>query len=1004
MQTTRKQTKNNKNMTLLRNMRIMMLGAVAALPMWGCIRDEVPGLDDPALGAGMVRVNYTIDGMESATRATEVEGHERLLEDVHILFYRSDNESYITYQHASVTSGSSSFTFPIPDGLEAGTSYKTLIVGNAHSHVPAGYATFDAYLNLSMTNTYSQMYQKIYAERNEDHTSATGEHKDALPMWGELVDGSGQPVDFRYTQTAPSGPITFSGTVHFSRSVCRLDLRHLAAQKLIIDAVKLCNYRKAGYYFHNDAPKGEIQSGLGEEAWVKVGDPYAGNPEVPGLLDNQQLNAAIYAFPNIVPVVQQNDDQTTYLMIRGYYQDGTDNTPENPRKKLTYYRFNMAENGQSQILRRNYRYLAVINSVKGAGAASEDEAKDAETPLLDYTVDDTWTDSDSNTVTDSKGNYMTISRAMVTFDGYKDLSEAVKVTVSKGLSWSLEWDTTQGAQDSRKFTFGRVDDQQFSVTTLEDNQSDFTNTARLIVKATGETVSSSAPLTATVTVMQFSSKEEKATLMVDGQTGTITQAAPGAGATLSFQVETGSLRSGWTVRDANNTASTAGVTWTQKGANRGLLEINVPTNISAGERAFSFAVQRLGSDGSVDDNVQPVVINITQPKSDYLLTVSPSVPMDQEGLVIDGFDPTPGVNPNGISKQQQFTVMLADPENYTWTATSDFHKDYDAFLTKNTAGPKTTAAQWTANSKVVNTISGGKSGESVWLNVFRTAPGDPTFKGTLTFTAVPKSSDYATQSISITVTIKTPCTINDVLVPFTDASGSYLLVADRNVGATQTRIDQEGNFVMAGNFSNVAGMEITGKGVLENTFEQWRGKYYQWTVVGDGKNGASHETLENFVLYEFFQEEQTLTNYDNEAKFSPWYKKADALKWRIPTKVEAESYIVPRIVYSKQRPFLVSDYLDKNSTDQEPIYVGCFFPLCGYGTSTTAQKISEGYYWTSTTLSDGTYPYPYNFDTATAQLLTAGSAKSSAYNVRCVRPLTAEEVSAAGNYIGKKRQ
>ena len=43
----------------------------------------------------------------------------------------------------------------------------------------------------------------------------------------------------------------------------------------------------------------------------------------------------ISAFPNMVPVVVQNDALTTYLMIAGYYQDGEDNTPYNPRQKLT---------------------------------------------------------------------------------------------------------------------------------------------------------------------------------------------------------------------------------------------------------------------------------------------------------------------------------------------------------------------------------------------------------------------------------------------------------------------------------------------------------------------------------------------------------------------------------------------------------------------------------------------------------------------------------------------
>lgn len=976
---------------ILRNIRNMAFGMLAMVPMWGCVREGLPGEGSGVMEPGTVRVSYTIDGMSDATRATATVGHERALNDVHILFYNSLDDSYITYQHANVTSGTSSFTFPVPAVLEANTEYKVLIVGNSHDHVPTGYATFDAYLDRMSSATYTEMYKEIYAERNLDHSSSTGEHSAALPMWGRFVDGDGHEIPFRFTEVSNGGK-EFTGSARFSRSVCRIDLRHLAAHKLIIKDVKLCNYRNAGYYFHNDAPYGEIVSGLDDQTWISLAAPSAGNPTTaPDVRDHQELTAAIYAFSNIVPVVQQNDNQTTYLMIRGYYQDGTTNTPEAPETKLTYYRFNLAENGRSQILRRNYRYVATINSVTGPGADDEQGAQDAEAPMLDYVVDDTWSDDDSNTTTDSKGNFLTISRAMVTFDGYKDLSEAVKVTVSEGLAWSVEWDPTLIGEESSKFRYGLVDDRQFSITTLEDNATDFTRNARLIVKATGGTVDPQNPLTATVSVMQFSSLEETSTLMVDGQTGTITQPAPGAGGTLSFQIETGSLKSGWMVSDANNTAAAAGVTWTQKGANRGLLEINVPTNITAGERGFSFTVQRLGANGQPDTSVSAVTINITQPKSDYLLTVSPSVPMDQQGLVLDAFDPTPNVNPNGISKQQQFTVTLADPENYTWEVTSSFHKDYDAFLTLTTAADKTTKARWTSNSALKNTITGGKSGQSVWLNVFRTGPGDPTFSGTLTFTAKPKSGGES-QSVSITVTIKSSCTIGDALIPFTDASGNYLLVADRNVGATQPRIDQNGYFVTAGNFSDNSAMEITGKGVPENTFEQWRGVTYDWNTV---TGGTTNTTSETFLRTAFFREGQTLTNYDNEGKFSPWYKEADVTKWTAPTRTEYTSYVIPRVVFSKQRPFVVSDYKDLSGN-----YVGCFFPISQNTPS------NYPYYMTTTEVANNYYYVSFDVTGTVSSPSTPVLVKSTYLVVRCVRQVLSAEATQAqtDGYIGEKWQ
>ena len=111
------------------------------------------------------------------------------------------------------------------------------------------------------------------------------------------------------------------------------------------------HFRKGGYYFHNDVPwapaSGEELGGINDGKWITVGTP----ADLTDGSKRQEVRAQIYAFPNMVPVVVQNDKATTYLMIAGYYQDGTVNTASNPKQKLTYYRFNMAENGRSQLLR-----------------------------------------------------------------------------------------------------------------------------------------------------------------------------------------------------------------------------------------------------------------------------------------------------------------------------------------------------------------------------------------------------------------------------------------------------------------------------------------------------------------------------------------------------------------------------------------------------------------------------------------------------------------------------
>ena len=959
-----------------------LAGLLVSAAVAGCVRDDTDPLAGPDTGSsGELRIAFSIDGMEADTRAVATDPHERNLKDVHVLFFTQDG-NYITYQHANVTAGSSYVSFPIPKGLTAGESYRTLVIGNAHDHVPTGYSTFDAYLNhTAASGSYQTIRQDLYAVVNSVHLEGSGASGSiVLPMWGEVQDGLGNASELSFSGNAQSG-YTFSGTLRFWRSVCRLDLRHDAAKDLIIEKVKLVHFRKGGYYFHNDVPwapaSGEELGGINDGKWITVGT----SADLTDGSKRQEVKAQIYAFPNMVPVVVQNDKQTTYLMIAGYYQDGTDNTTANPRNKLTYYRFNMAENGRSQLLRRNHFYRGIITRVSGPGAPSESEAEDASAPLLDYTVSDTWKDDDNTTVTDERGNFLTISRAMVSFAGEKDLSETVKVQVKEGLSWSVEWvQNAADAPDYAKFTYVRSDDGSFSIRTKDDNATEFLRKARLAVKATGGTVSSSSPLTAVIDVMQLSSKDEIKVLMVDNQIGTVQYRAPGSGGTLRMQVQTGSKRSQWKVADVDNSCSSIGVTWTASGANGGMLEVDVPTNISAGERTFSLKVTRMNYTGSLDSETTPVTLSFVQPKSDYLLTVTPSVPEGQDGLVIDGFDPTVTTLKSGISVQKKFIVNLADPTNYQYSVESDFNKDYDLFLSKDRADNSTITAGWAANSTCLNKLTGLQNGESFYVNVFRTGPGDPTIRGTITIKAEPKRPDKGqAQTLSITISIKTSCIVNDVLIK---NGTDYLLVADRNVG-TPMRIAND-RFTYAKYYTNDVKVDITGAG-KQNDNKDWKGEYYPWSDAG-GKIGAGTASfVEKYWL--IGDAADGSTNMDEEGKFSPWYKTADKSKWVVPTQTHL-NLINTNLIFSKQRAFLVSATRDKVSGD----YIGCYFPLAGTG---GYPANVYGYYWSAErSYYGGSVRGSYYLD-----VKATGSALAyygeGLYSVRCVRSVTADEFTSA---------
>lgn len=386
-----------------------------------CTQNEFQGEDSYAVPPGMCKLNFTIDGMdEGASRALAPEGNEILIKDVHILFYEKDNDSYITYQHAEVTPGTSAFTFPVPEQIVANKEYRTLVVANSHSHIPPGYTKFDDYLSQNATEGYTKMKQDMIAAYNLNHTDEQGKGFGGLPMWGEMLDINGNPTGLLKLDKLSSGAMKFTGSVHFSRSVCRIDINNTVADKLIIEKVKLCNYRPGGYCFHESLPYGNIVDGHGDKGkWINV--------PAPSVDKTQKVEATIYAFPNLVPVVSQNDKETTYIMIAGYYQDGKVNTTAAPKTKLTYYRFNMAENGKSQVLRRNFRYLGTILSVQGHGADDEQGAHNAASPMLGFKVDNDWRSDESGTKVDADGSYLTLSHTQLIFEGYQGRSEIIKV-------------------------------------------------------------------------------------------------------------------------------------------------------------------------------------------------------------------------------------------------------------------------------------------------------------------------------------------------------------------------------------------------------------------------------------------------------------------------------------------------------------------------------------------------------------------------------------------------
>ena len=77
---------------------------------------------------GTYTINYTIDSAE--TRGIAAESKEKIINDVCILFYHINDDTFAAYTVAQVTTGSGSFSISIPQNLQTGSQYKVLILGN----------------------------------------------------------------------------------------------------------------------------------------------------------------------------------------------------------------------------------------------------------------------------------------------------------------------------------------------------------------------------------------------------------------------------------------------------------------------------------------------------------------------------------------------------------------------------------------------------------------------------------------------------------------------------------------------------------------------------------------------------------------------------------------------------------------------------------------------------------------------------------------------------------
>ena len=791
---------------------------VLLLTLVSCERDTFNGIDRETQKG--VSINFSFDELQS--RGGVATSEEKVIHDATLVFYDANSDVYVGHSVMSVESGATSIVLNLPDEIQEGVKYKVIALGNYRSYPPKG-MSIDQYIKSNSQLKFENMKREITAQ-----TISSGRVLTPLPFSGILIGTDNKEALF----VGPGSETTkLNVSIRFSRVVARFNLQNLAAHKLVIQSVKVCNYRSSGFFFDSDAStSSEIVNGVNNNAGILPGAPVINGKQ-------EFMRGGLYAFPNLVPYISQDDKVSTCLLIAGYFQE-EGKTPNTD--KLTYYRANIGKNGRRQIIRRNHYYNVIITNVTGEGAEDENEAMDENDILLEYEVGEDWDADDDNVVTDEKGNFILLSRTFVVLDSNQGEEEIVSVSINQGANWSYSWKPDSGdAQEA--FDIDRISDKSFRITTKKDNKTPFVNKGSLIIKH------SKSNIQIEVSIVQVSVSGEQPILVVEGKTGAFDIKVPGQGGVVTLQVLTGG-RTGWVAHSSNNLDHMIN-SITTEGANKAYINIVFKPNTSHEIKEGGLVVSRVDGNPEVED----VEVHFTQGTSPYLISITPD--LSEHGLVIDGFT-TRKDRPNGVALSKKFWVHLADPNNYDFEVTTTFQKDLDAFAFIATDGDKigTMLSRKSVynrpETEPIDSISKSEVDASVFFCVFRTGPSDPDLRGSIIFKAIPKEDTVGLteQTVSIPVTIKSSAVVGDVILE------NYLIM-DRNCGSI-TRDEEK----LALNYSDSEYHK-------DHKNKHFRGQEYKFSINGGTpdnramavcteyakKNYTDAKGLELLEKYDFFQ-------------------------------------------------------------------------------------------------------------------------------------------------------
>ncbi len=348
-------------------------------------------------GAGEAIISFSVENL-SSTRNGVSSDMESEIDHAYLLFYSAagalENEVPVAAARAEVKSSQpGSLSFSMPSSLEPNKDYRLLAIANADDFVPNGYSDFKEYLETWCNNASSTETGPLIL-----FSSSCIAKETKLPM----NCGSAGDCKFQFSQT--NGVYDISASLSFRRMVARIDVANIVKEGFVVEKVALCNWRDSEPAATSDSQLGNrvgnIKASLSDVEGSQLDIDFIDMPaaDEAGI---QQLTRSLYCFPSVSYDSYLGDKESTALIIKAKY--GEDSAS-------SYYRINVGKKGNLSKVVANTKYLVTIQSVKGSGASTPEEAYVAkESPIVLSVVED-WDLEEGHYASDEFGIFIVVSK------------------------------------------------------------------------------------------------------------------------------------------------------------------------------------------------------------------------------------------------------------------------------------------------------------------------------------------------------------------------------------------------------------------------------------------------------------------------------------------------------------------------------------------------------------------------------------------------------------------